>query len=141
MICLSLLAGTVGCGGGPAKESVTPVTGKVLHQGKPAVGAKIVLIPLSGRSDGLQARGEVGPDGTFQLTTYAPDDGAPVGEYAVAVRWYPKRPSHAQDEDGRPPLRGSLPDLLGNRYSDPRTSGLKVRIEPGVSELPVFNLN
>jgi hypothetical protein len=66
-----------GCGG----PNVAKVTGKVTYNGKPVTGGKIMFYPESGR----MALGEIGPDGTFTLTTFKPGDGALVGSHRVVI--------------------------------------------------------
>ncbi len=53
--------------------------------GQPVTGGTVALIPLGegGGEAGRPARGTVGPDGTFVLTTYDPSDGAAVGKHRV----------------------------------------------------------
>ena len=69
-------------------DSVNPVTGKVLYRGRPATGAVVQLHPQdSSRKSPPVPQGIVGTDGSFQLTTYAQDDGAPAGRYSVSIYW------------------------------------------------------
>src|SRR5262245_3303776 len=67
-----------GCGGGP---TLGRVTGKVTYAGKPVTQGRIWFYPEAGRA----ALGEIGPDGTYTLTTFKPNDGALVGPHRVAV--------------------------------------------------------
>src|SRR5262245_43645050 len=77
-----------GCGG-DARVPVYPVTGKVTFQGQVPIGAQIVLHPVGGESaDGVSPSGSVGSDGSFQITSYDPGDGAPHGEYVGTLEWY-----------------------------------------------------
>jgi len=69
-------------------------------------------------------------DGTFSLSTYDPDDGAPAGEYQVTVTLIPG--------EGR--RKKEKPDLLHGRYGNPKTSGLTAKVEEKSNELPPFNL-
>ena len=132
-LALSVLAGC-------AKETlkpVVPVEGKVLHRGKPVAGAVVFLVPAAdgAADDAVRPRGVTGPDGTFRLTTYAQDDGAPPADYAVSVRCPP--PQSASDG----PLGVGPPrDMFRGRYSNPRTSGLQVSITPDTTQLRPFDL-
>jgi hypothetical protein len=60
------------------------------------VGALVVFHPKDPKDEKLiggKPFGKVGEDGSFALTTYAPGDGAPAGEYGVTVDWRPKQSS------------------------------------------------
>ncbi|MBM3997939.1 MAG: hypothetical protein FJ297_00105 [Planctomycetes bacterium] len=90
-----------GCGDrGPARVPVFPVRGHVLRQGKPAVGALVVLHPDVREDDPMWAsgypRGVVREDGSFAISTYDEADGAPAWQYAVVVTW----PVGDADEEG-----------------------------------------
>ncbi len=75
-VCLVL-----GCGGSGAVK----VRGTVTLDGKPVDGAGVTFIPTG--EGGRQASGTTGADGSFQLTTYKPNDGALPGEYKVIVQY------------------------------------------------------
>src|SRR4051794_24262711 len=79
------LAGLVGCAG--KRKPVTPVQGQLTVDGTPAAQAVVVFHPVEGGDD-VRPTGTVDDQGNFKLTTYAPDDGAPEGEYLVSVTWY-----------------------------------------------------
>jgi hypothetical protein len=119
---------------------VTPAAGKILWRGKPVAGAHLLLVPLSPEDkEAIRPQGITREDGTFKLTTYTPEDGAPAGEYAVSLTW--KGPQRlAKDEDGGPLMAGGSSDYFKGRYRDPQKSGLRVKIEPGSSELSPINL-
>jgi hypothetical protein len=122
------------CSCGDGRKPAFPVSGKVLHQGKPAKGAMVILHPLDDpdpKATKPNARAEA--DGSFRLNTYKTGDGAPAGEYAVTFFW-PKPPASPVDH----PYMG--PDLLGDRYRDPKTSPWRVTIREGENELPPFDL-
>jgi hypothetical protein len=114
------------------RKAVYSVTGKVLFEGRPAVGAVVQFHPLDkAEKDRLAPLGEVGADGTFQLTTYAQGDGAPAGRYAVTVSW------------GVPSKSGDGMDrlLVPARYLSPATSKLTAEAPTQAVELPPFKLN
>jgi hypothetical protein len=68
-----------------------PVHGRVLLDGKPMVGAMIILHPVGDVGlNGLKPRALADADGWFKVYTYAIGDGAPAGQYAVTVQ--PKKP-------------------------------------------------
>lgn len=116
------------------RVAVVPTELKVLHKGKPAAGARVVLVPVGDDSpDGIKPRGQVAEDGTVKIGTYALADGAPPGEYRVSVRWTARTAAKNDDGEDAPPgpPGGVQPDRLGERYSNPKTSGLTVKVEPG----------
>jgi hypothetical protein len=118
------------CSGGDRK-SVYPVKGKVLFKGSPAAGAVVFFHPQDkSEKNAVRPQGTVGPDGTFELTTYALHDGAPAGRYLVTVIW------------GEPGPRGDdfKKELLPSRYGSPSTSKLTAEVREGPTEVPPFLL-
>mgnify|MGYP002383080171 CR=1 FL=1 len=108
-----------------------PVTGKVMYR-KTTVptGAQVVfhpLDPLVEKKIGGKPRGIVKEDGTYTLTMYSPDDGAPEGEYGVTIDWRakPKEGGMLGDE-GR-----STKPLLKPKYSTPNKPAFKVTVKKG----------
>lgn len=101
--CFSLVA--VGCGGSNFPTPV-PVSGKVLHKGKPVEGAKVTFLS---KSEGARpASGRTNSDGEFALTTFRTDDGAIPGDYAVTIAKLEAKPgSESIDASG---------DSLGDDY-------------------------
>jgi hypothetical protein len=73
-----------GCGSaeGPYAAPTVPVKGKVSYKGKLLSQGEMVFEPDSA---GREAHGNIQPDGTFELTTYKPGDGAVLGTHRVAV--------------------------------------------------------
>lgn len=71
----------VGCDGSISPPRTVPTSGTVLFKGKPAVGVKVTLHPRFNMS--FTPNGVTGEDGRFILSTGAPADGAPPGEYSV----------------------------------------------------------
>ena len=60
-----------------------PVKGFAYFEGSPMPGAVVTLTGM-GKTNAI---GVVAADGSFQLSTYKGFDGAPAGEYKVAVTW------------------------------------------------------
>jgi hypothetical protein len=113
------------------RKAVYEVTGKVLFQGRPAEGAVVQFHPAEPPgSPPLVPQGVVGKDGTFRLTTYRHEDGAPPGRYQVTVLW------------GVPSKGGDGYDklLVPDRYLKPATSGLTATVPAKAVELPPFEL-
>ena len=122
---------TAGCHKQAAGDRVpvVPVAGAVVFDGKPTPGALVVFHPVLGsQSSTPPAHGTVKDDGTFELTTYTANDGAPPGEYQVTVEW-----RRLVDDNGEKRLG---PNVLPGRYSQAKTTDLVVRVAEGPNSLP-----
>jgi hypothetical protein len=127
---LSFLAG---CGKAEGRRlPVFPARGQVQFEGRPTPGAWVFLHPVRADPRTPRARGEVNEDGTFALTTYHADDGAPAGEYTVTVEW---RRVVGRGEDVQ-----IGPNLLPPKYANVNTSGLVVCVAKGANQFPPFQL-
>ncbi|QVL33182.1 hypothetical protein KIH39_04490 [Telmatocola sphagniphila] len=115
----------ISCSGDPYNgHPPQPVSGQVLINGEPAKGASIIF-----HHEGDWGTRSIVPqatcdqEGKFVMSTYSQNDGAPEGEYKIALSWPAYRTKKAS------------PDKLNGKFSDPKTSGLKVTIHPGKNEL------
>jgi hypothetical protein len=116
---------------------VVPVKGQLFYQGQPAVDALVIFHPVNNADPNApRPTGRVGADGSFTLTTYDQDDGAPVGVYNIAVVWR-LTPADAEDDDDG---QGKVDQLQG-QYGDPLTSGLRREVKEGSNELPAIMLD
>lgn len=107
-----------------------PVAGKVLYRGQPARGFRVIFHPLQDFGEVKFAPSAITDDeGKFRLQSYDPDDGAPLGEYAVTFEW-PDHLIQADDPDPKP-----VNDRLRGAYSDPGKSQIKVTVVAGQNEL------
>jgi hypothetical protein len=134
---LALLAGSCG----PHKQPVHPVHGRVLYREAPATGALVVFHPAGDSTpQAVRPSGEVRADGSFALGSYRPGDGAPPGEYVVAIHWPNAvvRPS-ARDRIGSSESKAAPTDRLGERYS-PLRSPLRARVKEGENRLEPFHI-
>jgi hypothetical protein len=120
--------GLCSCGSGDGRKPTFAVTGQVLDGSKPVANATVVLHPVNeSGSDVAKPRGTTKPDGTFTLTTYDGNDGAPAGEYRVTIeQWLAGRP------DEGPSSR------LPVKFAKPETSGLTATVTAGPTELKPF---
>jgi len=115
-----------------ARRPTHPVRGQLFFEGVPAPGATVVFQPIDGKGKRpARAEGRVEADGSFSLSTYGANDGAPEGDYAVTVVW--RKPF--VDAAGKPG-----PNVLPTRYAKADTSGLKATIKPGSNDV-VFELH
>jgi hypothetical protein len=132
---------TVGCSDEIAgRLSVYPVSGKVLYKGKPLEGAEVVLVAAAapaGATAPPAPTGTTGADGSFKLTTYEKDDGAPAGKYQVKILTTPPPSADA----GILVKREKVVDVLKGKYLDPSKTGLAAVVEEKPTELPPFQLD
>jgi hypothetical protein len=113
------------------------VQGKVLVRGAPAEGANVTLYPAIVESKKPAApapSGMTDSQGVFKLSSYDAGDGAPEGEYKVAVIWQEPLPPGVRESAEGPK------DRLGGRYADPQKSKLTANVEQGGGEIPPFAL-
>ena len=111
---------------------VYPVQGEVFFKGKPASNAVIQFHAANDSpKESLCPHAIVQPDGSFKLTTFATNDGAPAGTYAVTLTW-PSPPKPGHDEEG--------PDRFQNRYADLHKPLRQVQIQAGENKLDRINL-
>jgi hypothetical protein len=129
---LAVLLSSCGSGG----PQLYPVKGSVLYEDKPAEGATVVFHPVNGQPDAPKPSGVVGKDGTFILRTHPHGEGAPEGDYLVAVTWF-DAPAPAKKEGRDPPDPKSK---LSELYADATKSGLKATVNPGENNLEPFKL-
>jgi hypothetical protein len=149
VLALLLVIGAVGGGiyyllfaGGIIRQSVYPTDGIVTYQGKPAVGARVTLFPVARTQGRVFPTAKVAADGTFKLTTYEPEDGAPVGKYKVTiVRGQLEADEYAELAKNNTPEQVKriadkmAQDPLYSKYSNPRESGLTAEITDGPNRL------
>jgi hypothetical protein len=109
-----------------ARKQVFPVCGTLLVDDQPASGAMLVLHPVGGAYDAEHPAATVAPDGTFKLTTFVGEDGAPPGEYVVTAHW-----NLSADKDAP----GPWPNVIPDKYTRPESSDLRVQVTAGPNQL------
>jgi len=90
---LSLLAGLglllplAGCSANAGMPKLGKVSGKVTYKGKPLEYGHIVFTPAAGKGGetGQSATGEIGSDGSYEMTTFNTGDGAILGQHVITV--------------------------------------------------------
>jgi len=115
-----VLLGLAGCSRGPR---MYPVHGKVTWdngtEAKELAGGLVICESVEGK---VGARGDIEPDGSFQLSTYKSGDGLLAGKHRVAVVEYsPKEP---------PP-----PPKVDRAFSSVEGSGLEINVERPTSDI------
>jgi hypothetical protein len=127
------LAALVGCSDGRLK--IYPVTGQVLYNGQPLKGVDIALHPVDPKNNvGYPPHATTDADGTFALTTYLKADGAPAGEYRVAVAFAVEAVEDGSDQTKR--LTAQVPV----KYHRGDTSGITVVVKPEPNALDPIRL-
>lgn len=122
-ILASLVA--VGCGSN-GKIPTYPVKGQITVNGEPAAHARVVLVPSDPNAP--KPIGFAKDDGSFEVSTFGTNDGAPKGDYKVLVEW-------REPKDGNPRDRGA--DKLGGKYMIADKTPLKATVIDGTNDLPL----
>lgn len=129
---LAFLAfGVASCSKSDGRKPTFAVTGQVLDGIKPVANATVVFHPV-GDADpsAVRPRGVTRADGTFTLTTYDGNDGAPVGGYRVTVeQWLAGKRTDDGPANRLPP-----------KFSNPASSGLTATVNAMPTELGPINL-
>ena len=117
-----ILAVVIGCTRTEYPNATYPVSGRVqTTDGESASYVRVTLhsSELVSEGDPFRPSAMTDDDGTFQLTTYETDDGAPQGNYAVTFRW--AKPQKT--------LFDPIPkDRLRNRFALPTENSLRCTI-------------
>jgi len=119
---LGFLLQAAGCGG----RGLYHVSGQVVYKdgSDPSVLARCLVVfdPADAEGPKSSARGEVQPDGSFQMSTFTEGDGVYAGKYRVMV----SVPRHSRRLG-----------LLNERYENFATSGLEITVTGAVSDYKV----
>jgi hypothetical protein len=104
------------------RKPTYPVQGQVVCDGCAVAGAFVEFFLVNPESKRRVSVGDAVTegDGSFTLSTYLPNDGAPAGEYQVAVYF------RASLTDPR-----NTPTPLPEKYRNPETSGLTATVKAG----------
>jgi len=145
LLAAATLASASGCAGS-GKPPTVPATGKVMFKKTtPAVDALVVFHPADPTVEkriGGKPFAKVKADGTFAMTTFAPDDGAPEGDYGVTIEWRGK-PKDSKNslgiEGGAVGGTGGL-SLLNPKFSDPKNPAFKATVKKGEKNEFVFEV-
>jgi len=140
-----LMVLAAGCG--PARPELAPVHGRVTLGGQAVPGGTIYFWP----AQGPQARGTIGPDGSYSLTTFTDQDGAVLGQHAVTieatriqgnapqVKSLEEEMAYYSRKDAPPVGPPAIERLVPERYSRRETSGLTATVRRGDNPID-FNL-
>jgi hypothetical protein len=124
LVCAACLA-LFGCAKKGGLETA-PVTGKVTYKGKPLPNGTVMFVP----GEGPAATGEIAADGTYHLTTYAPNDGAVLGKHKISIT------ALADMSNLLPEQRNPLPpSLIPDKFMSHDSSGLTAEVARGNNEV------
>jgi hypothetical protein len=144
LLCVLSFA-LAGCGGSapvPKGPPVYKAGGTVTLKGQPVEGATVTFLSTDGK---LGSYATTDAAGKFALTTHSAGDGAPAGDYMVAVTKM-EAPKGGQGSgspetgDYRPPAENQPPpkNLLPAKYASPSPTGLKATITAdGPNDFPL----
>lgn len=119
-----------GCGGSDGSPGpLASVSGRVLlANGKPLTRGRVTFV--SKDASAPPASGDLGPDGSFKLTTRTPDDGAVPGDYKVRIE--PAAVPNARPEAVKPPFPV--------KYIDEDSSAIVVTVRGEANQLDPIRL-
>ncbi|WDI43298.1 carboxypeptidase-like regulatory domain-containing protein [Bremerella sp. P1] len=140
-ILLILAAASLGCGSGeptliPGRSPTIPVQGKITLEGTPIEGATVMFFSEKLK---ITSYGKTDATGQYELTTYEPGDGAPIGRYQVSVKKTEQKIIKESDHPALPP-KSQTSELLPPQYSDYESSELKAVVSEGGTNSFLFNL-
>lgn len=123
LLCsIALSASLIGCSGGEFK--VVKVTGDCQCDGQPIKSGWLQFAPIPESNEKMPGKASIGqiqPDGTFTLTTYAENDGAVVGKHRVTVN-EPSMPEAAEIKRG-----AAVPE----KHNCQLAEELRLEVKPG----------
>ena len=127
-----------GCGDGKGANPST-VSGKIMYKDQPVAGA-IVTFRAADNTTSFFAKSD--ESGVYTLRDSAGVDGAVPGDYVVTVakREVLGGSNVSEDDpnyDGGSGAEAEIKDLLPVKYSQQRTSDLKVTVVEGPNDIPL----
>ena len=134
--CTPILVGLLlvtGCGKSGPGVQLFPVEGKLLLRGKPLANALVVLHPKTPFEKPVPpSRAQPDGEGKFVLSTFATQDGAPAGEFAMTVQAY------KLEKVGEGFVPG--PNILSPKLSTPESTDILIKIAEGPNTLDPIEL-
>ena len=107
-----------GCGGGSGAPELAPAKGIVMYDGQPVDGCVVEFL-MEGSS--TRSMGFTDESGQFELTSFAPGDGAPVGTNQVTVSKRTK-PTHSAAVAPEPVALETISDPNERRLASMKNS-------------------
>ncbi len=103
-----------------------PARGFVKLRGEPLGNASVSFISLDGK---VRSYGRTDGVGSFTLSTYGRDDGAPPGKYKVIVAVSTSKEIEPGVLEDEPP--GGFKSPVPSKYSNPQTTNILVEVKEG----------
>ena len=127
LVAVLLLVGALAGCGSKDPFPLAPVQGTVAYKDKPVVRGSVVFVPTKG-TPGPQAVGQIGPDGSFRMST-ANRDGAAIGQHVVTV--------HCRREPTPEEARNLVvpESLIPLHYAREDRSPLNIQVKVGQNDL------
>lgn len=122
-IAVIALIGSAVCAGCNRGPELAPVSGKVTYKGEPLKHGNILFQPFTGPP----AKGEIGSDGSFTLSTIKNNDGAVIGKHRVQVICTAPQAKPANPDEEIPSAKSLIPE----KYSNYVTSEIAVEVVKG----------
>ncbi len=128
-----------GCGE-PGPPPLAKVHGKVTRKGEPLTTGSVLFVPVAPKEEGSRdypAGGPIGQDGSYELTTIDPGDGAAVGEHKVVVismtggAEAPTGFYEGESSKAKAPKPATLKSAIPGKYAAPETTPLSFTVKPG----------
>ncbi len=106
------------------RKETFPVTGQVLVDGQPAAQLQVLCHNVAGldAEHPTFSQAVTNAEGKFKIATYEQADGVPEGEYVLTFAW---------QEFNALQVGYSGPDKLKGKYSNPKTSQFRFKVEKG----------
>jgi hypothetical protein len=125
--CAFMAAGCSGKKDEQEKLETKPAQGIVLYNNKPVGNASVGFISLDNR---VRAGGRTDASGSFVLSTYGQDDGAPPGRYKVTVAVSMSRESEPGVLEPEPE-GGWKKSPIPMKYANPSLTDIVVEVKEG----------
>lgn len=133
LAALGFAVALVGCSS-EGRPKTAPVSGRVLVNGQAAEGASLSFHPTGAASErSVPSTAKSRADGTFDVSSFMPNDGMAPGEYVVTVSW-PERYAKIGEQEY------PVGDRLNGAYANKEQTPLRVTIREGENRLEPFDL-
>jgi len=131
-VLAAVMVSCLGCEKAENRVPVHPVSGAIKFRGQAPAGAFVSLHPKQATQGVPNPRATVAKDGSFTVTTFDGNDGAPEGDYVLTVQWY-KPVKQGNDLVGGP-------NVLPPKYASPRTSDVQIKVAASENRLQPIQL-
>lgn len=126
LIAVMAVLPLIGCGA----SGNSTVTGTITTtDGQVVTGGRITFTSVN---PPISASSRIAPDGTYELSSVEPGDGAPVGNYQVAIV---SKISTAGGDNRSGRSVATSKSLVHEKYADVRTSELSAQVQEGANTI------